>query len=130
MKPLDELKAGLADPETLGGVKQALAQTMKLSQPASREEIVMELEALATHHPHQDRDEVGWKLWANAWVQDLTGVPADILRSACVQWRRNDDAFMPKPGKLLRLIEPIVAARNGILQRGERVVQDMEKSAD
>lgn len=100
--------------EGLKGLEADISNSLK---PAQAKSIILFLEALAVHHPMKEMSRAESDLWAKDWISDLAHVPADILESACAQWRRNPTPWMPKPGQLLELISPIVKYREALHRR-------------
>lgn len=62
------------------------------------------------------------RVYVNDWIDDVGTIPADILASACQQWRRGDNAFMPTPGQIIALCEPILTFRKAIIGRAKELV--------
>lgn len=125
-RPQEELVAALQDPATQERMETALATIEGSLQAAPAEVIVMALERLATHHPQPDRDEIGWKMWAEDWVEDLAGVPEDVLLAACADWRKKPKPFMPKAGELIQFMNPILIYRRQMLERGRKILSEVQ----
>lgn len=79
----------------------------------------MLLESLSVMYPQQDRTEADDRIRARAWMTDLADYPADVIEAACVQWRRKDTPWMPTPGQLIALMDPIVKHRERLKRRAD-----------
>lgn len=87
--------------------------------PAEGREIAVLLESLSVMYPQQDRTEADDRIRARAWMTDLADYPADVIEAACVQWRRKDTPWMPTPGQLIALMDPIVKHRERLKRRAD-----------
>lgn len=103
---------------------EATADLRCALRPASKMQIAGHIEALSCFHPRPARNDAEAAMWVNGWLADLAHIPDDVLDAACVTWRRNDNAFMPKPGQLLAIAEPIIKYREALARRGERLIAD------
>ncbi|MCJ8334631.1 MAG: hypothetical protein MJH10_10360 [Epibacterium sp.] len=90
--------------------------------PAEPYEVATLIESLSVMYPQQARTEADDRIRARTWIADLADYPADAIEAACAQWRRKDTAFMPSPGQLIALIEPIVKARQALKNRADLVI--------
>lgn len=118
----------MADPNDRAAIQQATADLRSALRPADRRDIAGHVEALACFHPRSTRSEREAEMYVNGWLADLAHLPADIIEAACVEWRRNDCPFMPKPGELLAIAEPILRHRERLAKRGERLLAEAESA--
>jgi len=117
MRPRNEVMIHLGTQEAQGQGRALMAEMDRLSMPARPDEIALLVERLASHYPASPRDEVGDRMVAEDWMEDLAEFPADILKAACAQYRRSTARFMATPGQILALAEPILASRKIVTER-------------
>lgn len=82
-----------------------------LLTPAKKTEIKRMIEALMWHYPQYPKPDYAVESVAIDWMADLKQFPADIIRAACIGWRRSPASSAPTPGQLLELATPILTAR-------------------
>lgn len=127
-RPLEEGIQAARDPSVLKEVEALREDIICSLSPATPHDAIMEIEALATHHPMQPRDDAANAIWARDWLADLADVPLDILTAACGEWRRNASPWMPKPGQLLALINPILSHRKALKRRCTAIIAEREQN--
>lgn len=103
---------------------QDLRASLKPGQP---EAVAALIEGLAAHYPQAGRTLGDDEVRTDAWLQDMAEYPTDAIESACIQWRRSPERWMPTPGQLIALIEPIVTHRRRLMERGERIIAEHER---
>lgn len=120
------LKA-MNDPNDRRMIEAARSDLRASLTPAKPAEVAQLIEELMIMHPATGKTEADNRVMARAWLTDLAEYPADAIEAACVQWRRNDNPFMPKPGQLMALIDPIVNHRKRLLRRADDVIAEHER---
>ena len=114
-----ETAALMQIPENREAVSTALKAMEASLKPATIDQIAASIEALSVFHHEPKRDAAAHRVWVRGWVEDLKKFPADIIEEACRQWRRNSNPFMPKPGQLLAIAEPLLEQRQFWHQRAK-----------
>lgn len=127
LRSLEAAEAAMSDPNDRAAIKAATDELRCALQPAERREIAGHVEALACFHPRSTRSDREAGMYVQGWLADLAHLPADIIDAACVEWRRNACPFMPKPGELLTIAEPILRHRKRLYERGERLLNAPRK---
>lgn len=92
-------------------VEEVAAELSALLIPAKRAAIIRMIEELSWHYPMYPRPEHAVESVARDWAADLRQFPPDIIRAACIEWRRSPATSAPTPGQLLEIARPILAAR-------------------
>lgn len=106
-----ETAALMQIPENREAVSTALKAMEASLKPATIDQVAASIEALSVFHHEPKRDAAAHRVWVRGWVEDFKKFPADIIEEACRQWRRNSNPFMPKPGQLLAIAEPLLEQR-------------------
>jgi hypothetical protein len=96
--------------------------------PADVKQIAGHIERLTLHYWTKPLDPASMRLYVRDWIDDVAHLPVDVLASACAQWRRGANAFMPTPGQLLALADPILRYRRALASRAASLIEDQEKS--
>lgn len=78
--------------------------------PATKAEILNQIEALAVHCRPPLMSMEQRDLWLRDWCADLAEYPADALHNACRKWRHSGAIKFPTPGQLLPLIRDSLPA--------------------
>lgn len=92
--------------------------------PADVKQIAGHIERLTLHYWTKSLDPASMRLYLRDWVEDMRHLPVDVLASACAQWRRSDKAFMPTPGQILALADPILRYRRSLANRAASLLED------
>lgn len=64
----------------------------------------MQLDRLALHYPRQDQTQSHAKLVMQDMIEDLMPYDPQEIAEACTAWRRGNNAFFPKSGQLITLL--------------------------
>jgi hypothetical protein len=115
-----------ADPEDMAAVSRALCESLTAVRP---DQALALIERLARHYPRQVRNEREAELYLEDWWQDVSDFPADILASACAQYRRSEARFMATPGQIRAIAEPILSYRKRLADRADLIRQAQERAA-
>ena len=81
--------------------------------PASKAEILAQIEALAVHCRPPLMSVEQRELWLRDWCADLAEFPIEAIHSACRKWRHSGAIKFPTPGQLLPLVREGVPGPKG-----------------
>lgn len=96
----DVLPEMLMDGE-LQALQNAKALAAKALMPAIPEKIITSLTKLSAHYWQGNKDQTGWSVVMEDYLEDLEDLPADLLDEACKRWRRNAaNKFFPRAAEL------------------------------
>lgn len=115
-----------ADRMEMAEVAKALCASLTAVRP---DEALALIERLARHYPRQTRDEREAELYLEDWWEDVSQYPADILASACAQYRRSEARFMATPGQIRAIAEPIMSFRRRLAERAALIQAAQEQAA-
>lgn len=94
-------------------------------QPAGKERIAMALARLQPHFWRPEFSKAKAKAFYEDNIEDLSGLPLDILEEATRCYRRDPDAkFFPRSGVLLGIARPMVEERKRAIVRLERLLSE------
>ena len=128
-KSRDAAMAEIAgNPQALSALRDFLDHAEAMMVPAAVKQIAGHIERLTLHYWTKPLDSASMRLYVRDWIDDVGHLPVDVLASACAQWRRGANAFMPTPGQLLALADPILRYRRALAQRAASLIDDAEKS--
>lgn len=85
--------------------------------------IMAHIGKLLSHYPPSAGSAVMDKLWWSDWIEDLEGVPADLIEAGCALWRRSAERWAPTPGQFLETIKPMMSMRQALLQRVTKTLE-------
>lgn len=108
---LDNPPATRAEAERLLAEIDGLLAVWRDFSPASRQEIITIMAALAEQFPVQQRTEAQWRRVFDDFAVDLAGHAAGVIDEAAARWRRQPKPFFPHPGAVLQIIREIDAER-------------------
>jgi hypothetical protein len=120
-KALEEIRS---NPEALEALRTFHAHALAMLEPAEPRTIAGLIEALTVHYWTKTMDAASMRIYVRDWIDDLGHLPPDVVHSACAQWRRGDNAFMPTPGKLLAIAEPIASFRTRLAERAADLISN------
>lgn len=92
-------------------------------EPATVQEIALEIEALALHFPVLRYTEAEHRIVNLDWIEDLKGWPVDLIREARRQWRNSAKEKFPTPGQLKATVQAIFDFRKQIANRAEDFIR-------
>jgi hypothetical protein len=118
-KALAEIRS---NSEALEALRTFHAHALAMLEPAEPRTIAGLIEALTVHYWTKTMDAASMRIYVRDWIDDLGHLPPDVVHSACAQWRRGDNAFMPTPGKLLAIAEPIASFRTRLAERAADLI--------
>ena len=90
-----------------------IARGQRSIQPAGADLIGAALLRLIAVHPIGDRET---DIMMDTYVEDLSDLPADLIKGACTHWRRTE-RFFPTIAELRALAMPELARRRKYLER-------------
>lgn len=91
-------------------------------ETATPAEIGILLHRLSLHYPDRKLNPKEAALVAQDWLQDLDGIPHDLVELAFSKWRRGPKcAFFPKAGEILELVKAEVTMRKFLAKRAAEV---------
>lgn len=115
-----------ADKGELAMVARALEASLT---PVDMPTALSLIERLSRHYPRQTRNEREAEFYLEDWWQDVSEFPADILASACAQYRRSEAKWMATPGQIRALAEPILSYRQRLAKKAADVLAARERAA-
>lgn len=80
-------------------------------QPANPAEAAAVIERLFSHYPRSDLTPNAAVLRVDDWLDDLEGIPLDVLQAAARDYRRSSARFAPTPGQFLECVKPYWPSR-------------------
>lgn len=110
-------------------IPSALAAVEASLRPASQTEIVTMLTRLLAHFPLGDRSAAQVKILLADYASDLAELPADILNTTAERYRR-DGKFWPKVAELIDIAEPMLARRQAMRWRLQRLAAIKEPEVE
>lgn len=124
------LKSGWVPPSSINNEDKALIALVVVDIersliPASEHEVDFCLASLASVMVFGENSDAGSRASRNAFIEDLCDYPIDLIRDACVQWRRTE-TFFPIIKDLRSLIVGPYRVRQAELRRARtlRMVGD------
>jgi hypothetical protein len=82
-----------------------MSRLEQLMLPAEPRAILVELAKLRLHYSHLNLTQKELEILLGDYVNDLMPYPIDLIRAACISYRRDPKhLFFPKIGQLLQLI--------------------------
>lgn len=99
------------------------------AQPATGLEIAVVLHRLSKHYPERKMSEDDLLDVSKDWLEDLDGLPLDIIEAAVSEWRRGEKCeFFPKSGQILRLVDGKGRYRLALAQRAGNIMSAASKT--
>lgn len=114
------------DPNDRAAIHGAMEDLSASLAPTSRRDVAALIEQLSALYPQAASSESDDLIRVRAWLADLTEYPTDAIEAACIAWRRSPERWMPTPGQLIALVDPIVRHRRRLLKRARDIVAEHE----
>lgn len=99
-------------PAEIDAARAVLPSFEAACKPAANDEIIYLLTRLAAHYSsqHADRSASQWQVVFADYADDLSHLPADIMRDAIATWRRTEK-WWPKVSELIAIAMPRLTER-------------------
>lgn len=107
--------------------KQILVESnliLMANEPAQTIDAAYYVRRLMNHYRVQSMSDSDMQGIVEDWMEDIAGIPLDILRDALAAWRTGPRAgFKPVPGEILKICKENAGFRMALAKRAAEIVE-------